>query len=109
MSTGRPRMPLGTMPGRNGLGRRRLLQGASVSALALGAPSLLSACGTDSQVQTSESCKSTDLSDEEKVLFFSNWPEYIDVKGKHMPTLEAFEAESGIDVTYNTDINDNAE
>jgi len=109
MSTGRPMMPLGAMPGRNGLGRRRLLQGASLSALALGAPSLLSACGTDSQVQTSESCKSTDRSAEEQVLFFSNWPEYIDVKGKHMPTLEAFEAETGIDVTYNTDINDNAE
>lgn len=101
-------MPLGALP-RNTLGRRRLLQGASLSALALGAPSLLSACGTDSQVQTAESCQSTDLSDEEKVLFFSNWPEYIDVKGKRMPTLDAFEAESGIDVTYNAEINDNAE
>lgn len=86
-----------------------MLQGASLSALALGAPSLLSACGTDSQVQDADSCKSTDLSDEEKVLFFSNWPEYIDVKGKRMPTLEAFEAEYDIDVTYNADINDNNE
>jgi spermidine/putrescine transport system substrate-binding protein len=43
------------------------------------------------------------------LLVFSNWPEYIDVKGKRMPTLEEFEAQSGIDVTYQTDINDNAE
>ena len=89
--------------------RRRLLQGAGVSALALGSLDLLAACGTDSQVQTSDSCKSTDKSDSEKVLVFSNWPEYIDIKGKHMPTLEQFESETGIDVTYNTDINDNAE
>ena len=49
------------------------------------------------------------MSDEEKELVFSNWPEYIDVKGKRMPTLEAFEKKSGIDVTYNTDVNDNNE
>jgi spermidine/putrescine transport system substrate-binding protein len=60
-------------------------------------------------VQTAESCKSTDLSSSEKKLVFSNWPEYIDVKGKHMPTLEAFEKKTGIDVTYNTDVNDNNE
>jgi len=84
-----------------------MLQGAGLSALALGSPTLLSACGTDSQVQTEDSCKSTDKSEEEKVLFFSNWPEYIDIKGGRMPTLEQFETEHGIDVTYDTDINDN--
>jgi len=94
-------------PGR--VGRRQLLRGAGLGALAIGAPGLLGACGTDSQQQTADSCRSTDLSDEEKVLNFSNWPEYIDVKGQRMPTLEAFEQEFGIDVTYNTDINDNAE
>jgi spermidine/putrescine transport system substrate-binding protein len=92
-----------------GLGRRSFLRGASLSALALGGSGLLAACGTESQVQTSESCKSTDLSSDEKELVFSNWPEYIDVKGKRMPTLEAFEQESGLSVTYNTDINDNVE
>jgi len=92
-----------------GVGRRRMLQGAGLTALALGSPTLLSACGTESQVQTKESCKSTDKSDEEKELVFSNWPEYIDIKGKRMPTLEQFETETGIDVTYNTDINDNNE
>ncbi|KAA1427769.1 polyamine ABC transporter substrate-binding protein [Nocardioides antri] len=97
------------VPLRRGLGRRRMLQGAGLSALALGSPTLLSACGTESQVQSSDSCKSTDKSEEEKVLVFSNWPEYIDVQGKRMPTLEQFETETGIEVTYNTDINDNAE
>jgi spermidine/putrescine transport system substrate-binding protein len=70
---------------------------------------LLSACGTSGSTQTSDTCKSTDKSSSEKQLFFSNWPEYIDVKGKRMPTLEAFEKSSGIDVTYNTDVNDNNE
>lgn len=89
------------------LGRRNVLRGASLAALALGAPSLLAACGTQSQVQSAESCESTDLSAEEKELVFSNWPEYIDRKGKAMPTLEQFQQQSGISVTYNTDINDN--
>jgi spermidine/putrescine transport system substrate-binding protein len=70
---------------------------------------MLAACGTSGgEIETGE-CTSTDKSDTEKELFFSNWPEYIDVKGKHMPTLEAFEAKTGIDVTYNTDVNDNNE
>jgi len=92
-----------------GLGRRTFLRGASLSALALGSSGLLAACGTDSQVQTTESCKSTDLSSDEKELNFSNWPEYIDVKGQRMPTLEEFESRTGIKVAYNTDINDNNE
>jgi spermidine/putrescine transport system substrate-binding protein len=91
------------------LGRRSFLRGASLSALALGAPGLLAACGTSSQVQSKGSCTSKDLSATQKKLVFSNWPEYIDRKGKHMPTLEGFESQTGIDVTYNTDINDNNE
>lgn len=98
-----------TFPALPSSSRRRMLQGAGLSALALGSPTLLSACGTESQVQSEDSCKSTDKSDEEKELVFSNWPEYIDVKGQRMPTLEQFETETGIQVTYNTDINDNAE
>jgi spermidine/putrescine transport system substrate-binding protein len=89
--------------------RRGFVRGTAVGGLALGLPGLLAACGTEGSVQDAEGCKSTDISDQEKKLFFSNWPEYIDVKGKRMPSLEAFEEESGIDVTYNTDINDNNE
>ncbi|MDP3894529.1 spermidine/putrescine ABC transporter substrate-binding protein [Nocardioides sp.] len=92
-----------------GLGRRSFLRGASLATLAVASPSLLAACGTESQVQSDEECASTDRSAEEAKLVFSNWPEYIDVKRKTMPTLEAFQEETGIAVTYNTDVNDNNE
>lgn len=93
-----------------GFSRRSFLRGASLSALALGAPGLLAACGTDSQVQSSDECKSTDLSDTEKTVVFSNWPEYIDVDDAgNMPTLQQFQRQSGITVTYNADVNDNNE
>jgi spermidine/putrescine transport system substrate-binding protein len=109
--------PLVAAVQRRGMSRRGFLRGASLSALALGSPSLLAACGTEGAQQTAESCVSKDLSSSEKVLNFSNWPSYIDeqvkkVNGKKetvLPTLEDFEAASGIQVTYNTDVNDNNE
>ena len=45
----------------------------------------------------------------EKELIFSNWPLYIDEDGKKYPTLEDFQKQSGIKVTYNTDVNGNNE
>jgi len=109
--------PLVAAAQRRGMSRRGFLRGASLSALALGSPSLLAACGTEGAQQTAESCISEDLSASEKSLNFSNWPSYIDeqvkkVNGKKetvLPTLEDFEAASGIEVTYNTDVNDNNE
>jgi spermidine/putrescine transport system substrate-binding protein len=102
---------------RNGFSRRGFLRGASISALALGTPGLLAACGTEGAGQTAESCVSEDLSADEPVLNFSNWPEYIDVETKKVggqkqtviPTLMEFEEQTGIEVTYNTDVNDNNE
>jgi spermidine/putrescine transport system substrate-binding protein len=91
------------------LSRRGFVRGATVAGLGLGVPGLLGACGTSGSQIAEDECQSTDKSDTEKRLFFSNWPEYIDVAGKKMPTLEGFEKQSGIDVTYNTDINDNNE
>jgi spermidine/putrescine transport system substrate-binding protein len=91
------------------LTRRQLLRGAAFGGLALGAPSLLAACGTSGTVQTASSCKSVDKSSSEHVLNWSNWPAYIDKKGSHIPSLEGFEKQSGIQVTYNTDINDNTQ
>ena len=101
----------------HGISRRGFLRGASLSALALSSGSLLAACGTEAAKQTAKSCVSKDLSATEKALNFSNWPEYIDVATKKVggkkttviPTLEDFQAETGIQVTYNTDVNDNAE
>jgi spermidine/putrescine transport system substrate-binding protein len=44
-------------------------------------------------------------------LVWSNWPDYIDVRKKtpRHPTLAAFTASSGIDVTYREVINDNVQ
>ncbi|MGH3477780.1 MAG: polyamine ABC transporter substrate-binding protein [Nocardioidaceae bacterium] len=98
---------------RRGVSRRGFLRGASLSALALGSPGLLAACGTEAGKQSAGECVSEDLSSSQKILNFSNWPEYIDIAKKNgkqvIPTLLDFEAETGIDVTYNIDINDNAE
>jgi spermidine/putrescine transport system substrate-binding protein len=91
--------------------RRAFLRGAGIAGLAVGAPGLLAACGTKGSKQTAKSCVSKDISATDKSLVFSNWPEYIDVtkNGKKIPSLEKFMAQSGIKVTYNTDINDNDE
>ncbi|HEU4514242.1 MAG TPA: spermidine/putrescine ABC transporter substrate-binding protein [Nocardioidaceae bacterium] len=106
-----------TTLGARGVSRRGLLRGASIAGLAIGSPSLLAACGTEGAQQTTESCKSEDLSASEKTLNFSNWPEYIDVETRKVngqkqtviPTLMDFEEQTGIKVTYNTDVNDNNE
>jgi spermidine/putrescine transport system substrate-binding protein len=100
-----------------GVSRRGFLRGASLASLAVAAPTLLSACGTEGAQQAEGECVSTDKSDTEKTLNFSNWPLYIDEKkvkrnGKRVtinPTLEKFEQETGIDVEYVTDLNDNSE
>jgi spermidine/putrescine transport system substrate-binding protein len=91
--------------------RRAFLRGAGVAGLAVGAPGLLAACGTSGSKQSAKSCVSKDISATDKTLNFSNWPEYIDVtkNGKKIPSLEKFMAQTGIKVTYNTDINDNDE
>jgi spermidine/putrescine transport system substrate-binding protein len=97
--------------------RRGFLRGASLASLAVAAPGLLAACGTEGAQQQAGDCVSKDLSDTEKMLHFSNWPLYIDeakVKrnGKKVtvyPTLEKFQETTGIEVEYVTDVNDNAE
>src|SRR5680860_1074279 len=111
------RARLGALMQSNGVSRRTFLRGASLSVLALSSGSLLSACGTEGAQQTAESCVSKDLSTSQKKINFSNWPEYIDIATKNvdgdkvtvLPSLAAFEEESGIEVTYNTDVNDNNE
>ncbi|MGH8828463.1 MAG: ABC transporter substrate-binding protein [Jiangellaceae bacterium] len=99
-------------PTPNAVSRRLFLRGVGVGGLALAGSGLLSACGTaGTATQSSGDCVSEDLSVDEKVLNFSNWPLYIDVSEDEQsrPTLEAFEQHSGIKVTYTEDVNDNAE
>ncbi len=90
------------------LSRRGFIQGASLSALAVGSTGLLSACGTSGAKVDRDECTSTDKSGSEQEINFSNWPLYIDpIKKKDTSTLEAFEQETGITVDYTADINDN--
>jgi len=80
-----------------------------MTAAAVGAPAL-AACGTDPVTPAAGEAK--DLSAEEKVLRFDNWPLYIDTdeEDKNLrPTLAAFEEESGISVEYVEAVNDNDE
>jgi spermidine/putrescine transport system substrate-binding protein len=95
--------------GPGGLSRRSLLRGAGVAGMALSSSGLLAACGTEGAKIDAGECTSTDLSDEEKTLVFSNWIGYVDpVKKADTSTLEKFKEETGITVTYkNGDVNDN--
>jgi spermidine/putrescine transport system substrate-binding protein len=95
-----------------GLSRRGLMRGALLGGALLAGGGALAGCGTKGTKQTAASCVSTDLSATEKKLAFSNWPLYIDVDEKNKskrPTLDAFIAKTGIQVTYTEDINDNNE
>ena len=92
-----------------GFSRRSMLRGAGVAGMALGGSSLLAACGTEGAQIESGECQSTDVSDEEKEIVFSNWIGYVDpVKHADTSTLEKFQEETGITVEYqNGDVNDN--
>src|SRR6478736_3829488 len=92
-----------------GFSRRSVLRATGVGALALSSTSLLAGCGIEGTKQSADSCTSTDKSDTEKELIFSNWPLYMDEDGKKYPTLDDFQKQSGIKVTYNTDVNGNNE
>ncbi len=91
------------------LDRRLFLRGAGMTSLGVGAGGLLAACGTEGTRVSEDECQSTDKSDSEKQLNWSNWVEYIDPPKKKSSTLRSFEQDSGIKVTYNEDVNDNAE
>ncbi|MGR6317348.1 spermidine/putrescine ABC transporter substrate-binding protein [Micromonospora soli] len=94
------------------LTRRGLLTGTLGSAALLATAGTLAGCGTKGAQQTEAGCKSDDLSATEKKIAFSNWPQYMDVDEKDeskRPTLDAFIAKSGIQVTYTEDVNDNNE
>lgn len=96
----------GTM--RSSVSRRRLLQAAGISSAAVA----VAACGTGGDSGTaSEGSAPQDVSDTEKTVNWSNWVEYMDIDedtGAY-PTLERFQEESGITVTYTEDVNDNNE
>src|SRR6476659_2087752 len=104
-----PPLPAALMRGL--VSRRTLMIGAAgvgVTALA--------ACGSKGKSPTTGGTTATakaaqDLSATEKLVNWSNWPEYIDVSedGKTRPTLDAFTKKMGIKVNYTEDYNDNDE
>ena len=97
--------------GRMALSRRSLLRLGGSGVLAAAGASALSSCGIPPAGRQPGQSSSTDHSDKEKWLAFSNWTEYIDVSddNKHRPSLEEFRRRTGIKVRYTEDINDNVE
>jgi spermidine/putrescine transport system substrate-binding protein len=69
-------------------------------------------CGMPGTRQDPAACRSADESGSDKELVVSNWPLYIDVDEddeSKRPTLDAFTSETGVQVTYQEDVNDNNE
>jgi spermidine/putrescine transport system substrate-binding protein len=92
--------------------RRTVLRGLLAAGVAVGAGSALTACGMPGTRQSPDRCRSTDESAGDARLAISNWPLYIDVDENDesvRPTLDAFAARTGIEVTYQEDVNDNNE
>ena len=92
--------------------RRLFLKRAAVGASALSLPSLIAACGGGGGIsgQTSSGGASTEVKQQlADTLVFANWPLYIDQKGKKRPTLDEFTAQTGVNVRYIEEVNDNEE
>jgi spermidine/putrescine transport system substrate-binding protein len=88
--------------------RRAVLGGVGAATLL----SALSACGTKGTARSSGPASVADRSSSEKVVRFSNWPQYVDVSDDddgERPSLDAFTKATGIDVRYTEDVNDNEE
>jgi len=91
------------------LTRRTLVRRGAAGALSVSAMAYLAACGDSGlgpRKASSEVIKKAPIS---KELVFSNWPDYIDVKGKKHPTLDQFQKKYGTHVKYIEDVNDNNE
>lgn len=93
---------------------------AMMSAAGIGTAALLAACGSAGKNPTpagtgtaaaKTAAAAKDMSDTEKIVNWSNWPEYIDVDDKTQarPSLDAFTKATGIKVNYTEDYNDNDE
>jgi spermidine/putrescine transport system substrate-binding protein len=96
------------------LTRRDLLERAALGGAALTLPGFLAACGGDGIEGTGTTTgagtttAARELADK---LTISNWTLYIDIdeETKKYPTLEQFTQETGVEVDYIEDVNDNDE
>jgi spermidine/putrescine transport system substrate-binding protein len=84
------------------LSRRAVLSGAGAAAAAL----TLAAC---TPTGSAKPTAAPDISSKDKTLNWDNWAAYIDEDddGKTHPTLDAFEAKTGIKVKYDVAVDDN--
>jgi len=93
------------------MSRRNMIKLGGISVGTLSFASILAACsgssGTTSGTQAAGSVD-FDPSSASNHVNFSNWPLYIDKAHGDYPSLEKFTNETGISVTYNDEINDNA-
>jgi spermidine/putrescine transport system substrate-binding protein len=92
--------------------RRLFLRRAAIGAGALSLPSLIAACGGGGGIsaQSNAGGASTEVKQQlADTLVFANWPLYIDQKGKKRPSLDEFTAQSGVNVRYIEEVNDNEE
>ncbi|QZY28104.1 spermidine/putrescine ABC transporter substrate-binding protein [Nocardioides coralli] len=92
-----------------GVSRRTLLRGAGAVAGLGGSAAVLPLFGVPGAKQDPADCRAADLSEEQRRLIVSNWPQYIDPRRQQDSTLQVFQRETGITVDYTDDINDNAE
>ncbi|MFC9537678.1 spermidine/putrescine ABC transporter substrate-binding protein [Streptomyces sp. NPDC056975] len=94
------------------LSRRSLMRALGGGATAAAVGALASGCGVPAAYVAPGDRAATDRSGSDKRLVFANWPLYIDVDDddpSKRPTLDGFRKQSGIDVKYIEEINDNDE
>ena len=92
--------------------RRELLRYAGAGAGAVGLSAFLAACGvsgTAIKPSRKASASPSPLPPKTGVVEVANWPLYLDLEDGKSATLKAFKKETGIDITYKEDINDNDE
>ena len=93
------------------MSRRNMIKLGGISVGTLSMASILAACsgnstgGTQAQGGGDVDFNPDNAGDQ---INFTNWPLYIDKAHKGYPSLEKFTEETGINVTYNDEINDNA-
>jgi spermidine/putrescine transport system substrate-binding protein len=95
---------------KSSVSRRRVMQAAGLGGVVM----VAAACGAggdDGASASASPASATDQSATDKVVNWSNWPLYLDVNEEtgEYPSLKAFEASTGISVTYTEDVNDNNE
>lgn len=87
------------------LSRRAALAAFGGTAAAL----TLASCAPADQSSSTGLTPAVDVSDSEPIVTWHNWPSYIDMSDDETsyPTLEKFEAATGISVDYRVEIDDN--